>query len=81
MQPAEQRHGLTSFVNTLHRDYLSRMDLRDALTVMGQLPAAFEHFNEVHPHSSLKMKSPRQFGQWQANQCQNQPAPSAPNCA
>jgi hypothetical protein len=45
-----------------------------------QLPAAFEHFNEVHPHSSLKMKSPRQFRQWQANQCQNQLAPSASNC-
>lgn len=33
------------------------MDLRDAPTVMAQLPAAFEHFNEVHPHSSLKMRS------------------------
>jgi putative transposase len=26
---------------------------------LAQLPAAFEHFNEVRPHSSLKMKSPR----------------------
>ena len=69
-----------SFVNTFRRYYLSRMDLSDALTVMRQLPAAFEHFNEVHPHSSLKMKSPRQFRQWQAKQCQNQPAPSASNC-
>jgi len=25
------------------------------------LQAAFEHFNEVHPHSSLKMRSPREF--------------------
>ena len=69
-----------SFVNTFRRDYVSRMDLSDALTVMRQLPAAFEHFNEVHPHSSLKMKSPRQFRQWQAKQCQNQLAPSASNC-
>ncbi|MEO7851384.1 MAG: integrase core domain-containing protein, partial [Rubrivivax sp.] len=43
------------------RDYVSRMDLSDARTVLAQLPAAFEHFNEVHPHSSLKMRSPREF--------------------
>ncbi|MDB5844509.1 MAG: transposase [Polaromonas sp.] len=70
-----------SFVNTFRRDYLSRMDLSDAPTVMRQLPEAFEHFNAVHPHSSLKMKSPRQFRQAQASkQSQNQPAPSASNC-
>jgi putative transposase len=57
-----QSNGIAeSFVNTFRRDYLSRMDLSDALTVLAQLPAAFEHFNEVHPHSSLKMKSPREF--------------------
>jgi len=50
-----------SFVNTFKRDYVSRMDLADAQTVMAQLSAAFEHFNEVHPHSALKMKSPREF--------------------
>ncbi|MDQ0015371.1 transposase InsO family protein [Variovorax boronicumulans] len=37
------------------------MDLADARTVMAQMAAAFEHFNEVHPHSALKMKSPREF--------------------
>jgi putative transposase len=48
LQPAEQR--LTeSFVNTFKRDYVARMDLRDALTAQAQLPAAFEHFNEMHP--------------------------------
>jgi transposase InsO family protein len=52
-----------SFVNTFRRDYLSRTDLSDAQTVLAQLPAAFEHFNEVHPHSSLKMRSPREFRQ------------------
>ena len=57
-----QSNGMAeSFVNTFRRDYLSRMDLSDAPTVLAQLPAAFEHFNEVHPHSSLKMKSPREF--------------------
>ena len=42
------------------------MDLRDARTVLAQLPVAFEHFNEVHLHSSLKMRSPREFRQQQA---------------
>jgi transposase InsO family protein len=37
------------------------MDLSDAPAVMERLPAAFEHFNEVHPHESLNMKSPREF--------------------
>ena len=50
-----------SFVNTFKRDYVSRMDLSDARTVLAQLSAAFEHFNEVRPHSSSKMKSPREF--------------------
>jgi transposase InsO family protein len=54
-----------SFVNTFKRDYVSRMDLADAATVMAQLPAALEHFNTVHPHSSLKMRSPREFRQHQ----------------
>lgn len=57
-----QSNGMAeSFVNTFRRDYLSRMDLSDAPTVLAQLPAAFEHFNEVHPHSALKMRSPREF--------------------
>lgn len=57
-----QSNGMAeSFVNTFRRDYLSRMDLVDAPTVLAQLPAAFEHFNEMHPHSGLKMKSPREF--------------------
>lgn len=57
-----QSNGMAeSFVNTFRRDYQSRMDLRDAPTVLAQLPAAFEHFNQEHPHSALKMKSPREF--------------------
>ena len=35
---------------------------------MAQMAAAFEHFNEVHPQSALKMKSPREFGQHRAAQ-------------
>lgn len=64
-----QSNGMAeSFVNTFKRDYVARMDLRDAATVLAQLPAAFEHFNEVHPHSSLKMRSPREFRRHQAAQ-------------
>lgn len=64
-----QSNGIAeSFVNTFKRDYVARMDLRDATTVMAQLSAAFEHFNEVHPHSSLKMRSPREFRRHQAAQ-------------
>ena len=62
-----QSNGMAeSFVSTFKRDYVSRMDLADATTVMRQLPAAFEHFNEVHPHSALKMRSPREFRQLSA---------------
>lgn len=68
-----QSNGMAeSFVNTFKRDYVARMDLRDAATVMAQLPAAFEHFNEVHPHSSLKMRSPREFRRHQAAQARQQ---------
>ena len=57
-----QSNGMAeSLVNTFKCDYVARMDLTDAPTVLAQLPAAFEHFNEIHPHSSLKMKSPREF--------------------
>jgi len=64
-----QSNGMAeSFVNTFRRDYESRMDLADAPTVLAQLAAAFEHFNEVHPHSSLNMKSPREFRRQQAEQ-------------
>ena len=42
--PAE--HSMAeSFMNTFKRDYVSHMDLRDAVAVLAQLPAAFEHFN------------------------------------
>jgi putative transposase len=64
-----QSNGMAeSFVNTFKRDYVSRMDLANARTVMAQMAPAFEHFNEIHPHSALKMKSPREFRQHRAAQ-------------
>lgn len=57
-----QSNGMAeSFVNTFKRDYMSRMDLRDAPTVLAQLLGAFEHFNEIHPHSTQWYHSPREF--------------------
>jgi transposase InsO family protein len=57
-----QSNGMAeSFVNTFKRDYVSQMDRRSADVVLRQMPAAFRHFNEVHPHSSLGYKSPSMF--------------------
>lgn len=62
-----QSNGMAeSFVKTFKRDYVTRMDRRDARTVMTQLQAAFTHYNEVHPHRALKMLSPRMFRQKQS---------------
>jgi transposase InsO family protein len=70
-----QSNGMAeSFVNTFKRDYVARMDLRDAATVLAQLPGAFEHFNGVHPLTSLKMRSPREFRRHQAALARQQPA-------
>lgn len=39
-----QSNGMAdSFVKTFKRDYVTRMDRRDASAVITQLPAAFEH--------------------------------------
>jgi hypothetical protein len=35
--------------------------LPDAATVIMLLPAGFEDWNDVHPHSGLKFLSPREF--------------------
>jgi transposase InsO family protein len=47
---------------------MPRALIANARTVMAQMAVAFEHFNEVHPHSALKMKSPREFRQHRAAQ-------------
>lgn len=57
-----QSNGMAeAFVKTFKRDYVARMNRTDAITVLCQLHAAFEHYNEVHPHRALKMLSPRMF--------------------
>ncbi|PJO38031.1 hypothetical protein CTI10_012755 [Delftia acidovorans] len=54
-----QSNGMAKgFINTFKRDRTSRMYLRDTPTVLAELLAAFEHFNELHPHSGLRMMLP-----------------------
>jgi transposase InsO family protein len=50
-----------AFVKTLKRDYARVNPRLDAISVLQQLPAWFEDYNTVHPHSGLRMRSPREF--------------------
>jgi putative transposase len=50
-----------AFVKTFKRDYVYLARLPDAATVLEQLGAWFEDYNEVHPHKALGMLSPRAF--------------------
>lgn len=50
-----------SFVKTFKRDYVRVSLLPDAETVLAMLPDWFEDYCEVHPHSGLKFRSPREF--------------------
>jgi transposase InsO family protein len=35
--------------------------MEDAISVLQQLPAWFEDYNNIHPHSGLRMRSPLEF--------------------
>lgn len=50
-----------AFVKTRKRDYARVNPRPDANSVLQQLPAWFEDYNTVHPHSGLRMRSPREF--------------------
>ena len=50
-----------AFVKTLKRDYARVNPRPDAISVLQQLPAWFEDYNNIHPHSGLRMRSPREF--------------------
>jgi putative transposase len=57
-----QSNGMAeSFVKTFKRDYVAVSPTPDAATVLAQLPNWFQHYNEVHPHSALGYRSPREF--------------------
>lgn len=50
-----------AFVKTLKRDYARIQPRPDAMTVLQQLPSWIDDYNENHPHSGLRMRSPREF--------------------
>jgi putative transposase len=57
-----QSNGMSeAFVKTLKRDYIRISPLPDAETALRQIDGWIEDYNEIHPHSALKMASPRQF--------------------
>jgi putative transposase len=60
--PLQRSVGMAeSFVKTMKRDYVAFMPKPDAATAARNLAIAFEHYNEKHPHSALKYRSPREF--------------------
>ena len=57
-----QSNGISeAFVRTLKRDYVQVTPLPSAEAVLALLPSWFEDYNTHHPHSRLKMRSPREF--------------------
>ena len=57
-----QSNGISeAFVRTLKRDYVQVTPVPDAATALKLLPSWFEDYNTHHPHSGLKMRSPREF--------------------
>ncbi|VVT34349.1 conserved hypothetical protein [Rhizobium sp. EC-SD404] len=57
-----QSNGMSeAFVKTLKRDYASTAILPDADTILALLPDWIDDYCEVHPHSGLRFRSPREF--------------------
>ena len=57
-----QSNGMAeAFVRTIKRDYVRVSPCPDAQTVMHQLSAWINHYNEVHPHKALGYRSPHEF--------------------
>lgn len=57
-----QSNGISeAFVKTLKRDYVQVTPLPDAQTVLGLIGGRIEDYNDNHPHSGLRMRSPREF--------------------
>lgn len=57
-----QSNGMSeAFVKTLKRDYVRVNPLPDAASVLPLIGSWIEDYNENHPHSGLKWRSPREF--------------------
>jgi putative transposase len=57
-----QSNGISeAFVKTLKRDYVRVTPLPDAETALSLIGNWIEDYNDNHPHSGLKWRSPREF--------------------
>lgn len=57
-----QSNGVSeAFVQTLKRDYVQVAPLPDAASALALIGTWFDDYNDNHPHSGLKMRSPREF--------------------
>ena len=50
-----------AFVKTFKRDHLRISPLPAAPSVLRQIAGCIDDYNEIHPHSALRMRSPREF--------------------
>ena len=50
-----------AFVKTFKRDYVRVNPLPDAETALRQIVGWIDDYNDIHPHSALRMRSPREF--------------------
>jgi transposase InsO family protein len=55
-----------AFVKTFKRDYVRVNPLPDAQTALRQIAGWIDDYNDIHPHSALRMRSPREFIRAQA---------------
>ncbi len=57
-----QSNGVSeAFVHTLKRDYVQITPLPDAASALALIGPWFHDYNDHHPHSGLRMRSPREF--------------------
>lgn len=57
-----QSNGMAErFVKTMKEDYIAFMPKPNVRTALQNLAAAFNHYNENHPHSALGYRSPREY--------------------
>ena len=57
-----QSNGVSeALVHTLKRDYVQITPLPDAASALSLIGTWFDDYNTNHPHSGLKMLSPREF--------------------
>lgn len=63
-----QSNGMAErFVKTMKEDYITFMPKPDVRTALHNLAAAFNHYNENHPHSALGYHSPREYRRQRAS--------------